>query len=127
MNETVSAWVAKAEGDYRVASREMAATADPSFDAVCFHAQQCAEKLLKAALIQRQVTPPRVHDLVELSRLLAAARPEWDWPVAELRRLSQSAVDARYPGSFATQQEAAQALAICSRLRDRLRALLGGL
>jgi len=125
MNETVSEWVVKAEGDYRVAVRELAVTDQPSFDAVCFHAQQCIEKLLKAALIQQGVVPPRVHDLAELSRLLAAARSDWGWSLPELRRLSQSAVDARYPGSLATQAEAEAAVAICTRLRERLRALLG--
>ena len=35
----------------------------------CYHAQQCAEKSLKAYLISKNVDPPRTHDLVELSNL----------------------------------------------------------
>lgn len=48
MKRETKEWVSKAEGDWRVAQREMAAT-DPVNDAVCFHAQQCVEKYLTAA------------------------------------------------------------------------------
>lgn len=47
MNEVVGEWVAKAEGDFATAWRELAATESPNYDAVCFHAQQCAEKYFK--------------------------------------------------------------------------------
>jgi HEPN domain-containing protein len=45
MNDVVQEWVSKAEGDYRTANREFAVTDEPNFDAVCYHAQQCIEKL----------------------------------------------------------------------------------
>lgn len=38
MNEVVREWIDKAEGDFRTASREMAVTEQPNYDAVCFHA-----------------------------------------------------------------------------------------
>ncbi len=43
-------WVEKAEGDFATARRELRARKDPNYDAACFHAQQCAEKYLKACL-----------------------------------------------------------------------------
>lgn len=70
MNEIVEEWIHKAEGDYRTALREMAATEDPNYDAVCFHAQQCIEKLVKAALIAQGVVPPKTHDLHLLCLML---------------------------------------------------------
>lgn len=45
-------WVGKAEGDFASAGRELRARKLPNYDSACFHAQQCAEKLLKAALQQ---------------------------------------------------------------------------
>jgi len=45
-------WINKAEGDLGTARREMKVTLEPNFDAACFHAQQCAEKYLKARLIE---------------------------------------------------------------------------
>jgi HEPN domain-containing protein len=46
MNELTEEWVNKAEGDFATAEREFAVQPAPNYDAVCFHAHQCAEKLL---------------------------------------------------------------------------------
>lgn len=43
-------WVEKTEGDFLTAARESRVRKSPNYDAVCFHAQQCAEKYLKARL-----------------------------------------------------------------------------
>lgn len=50
MNPATAEWVSKAEGDFLTAGRELRARKSPNYDAVCFHAQQCAEKYLKAVL-----------------------------------------------------------------------------
>ena len=48
--ESVRNWVAKAEGDFNAAAH-LLDTGDEEFnDAVCFHAQQCAEKYFKVLL-----------------------------------------------------------------------------
>ncbi len=106
MSGIVEEWIAKAEGDYATAQRELNATDSPNYDAVCFHAEQTVEKLLKALLIRLDVTPPRTHDLAELDRLLVPVCAEWSFPAAELRFLSRAAVDFRYPGESADKQEA---------------------
>src|SRR3954469_11516753 len=98
MTGTVSEWVDRAESDFRVACRESAVTADPSYEAVCFHAQQCIEKLMKAVLLDHGVLPPRTHDLLALAGQVTAAVPAWTWPTLELSTLSAAAVGFRYPG-----------------------------
>ena len=52
-------WVNKAEEDAAVAERESRVRKRPSPGAVCYHAQQCIEKYLKAVLqeMERQVRP----------------------------------------------------------------------
>jgi len=123
MNEVVTEWVDKAGGDYLTATREI--NADPAnYDAVCFHAQQCIEKLLKAALIARGKLPAKTHDLVVLSDLLRSIEPQWHWPVEELRLLSRSAVSFRYPGESADHEEAEAALHACEAQRQRLLVIL---
>lgn len=123
MNEVVREWIDKSEGDYLTATRE--AQADPpNYDAVCFHAQQCIEKLLKAALIAKGQMPPKTHDLTVLSNLLSSVDPEWHWPVEELRLLSRSAVVFRYPGESADREEAEAALRVSKAMRERLLSLL---
>ena len=68
MKPETQEWVEKAEGDLKVARRE-GQTADQVYDAVCFHAQQCAEKYLKAWLEEHNIAFPRIHDLIALLNL----------------------------------------------------------
>jgi len=126
MNETVRQWLAKGEGDFATAGRELGATPSPNFDAVCFHAQQCVEKLIKALLIHRGADAPRTHDLVYLSHLLSAAVPQWSWSVEELRFVSHAAVAFRYPGESAQREDATRAYELAGRMREALLVLLGG-
>ncbi len=123
MNGTVKEWIQKAEGAYTTAAREIRASESPNYDAACFHAEQCVEKLMKALLIHLGVTPPRTHDLAVLDSLLAPACPEWSWPVEELRLLTRAAIDFRYPGESADAEEAAKAFEIATRMRSKLREL----
>jgi len=127
MSAIVEEWIAKAEGDYSTAQRELNAADSPNYDAVCFHAEQTVEKLMKALLIHLGVVPPRTHDLAELDRLLAPVCADWSFPAVELRFLSRAAVDFRYPGESADKQEAAEAFAIASRARTKLKPLFEAL
>lgn len=120
MNETVKEWLAKAQADYRTSKRELEVRDGPNFDAVCFHCQQCIEKLMKALLILCGIVPPRTHDLVHLDKLLATVSASWALEDKQLRFLTRAAVDFRYPGEAAEHQEAAEAFDICTRLRARL-------
>lgn len=71
MNPLTHEWVDKAEGDFLTAEREYRARKSPNFDAVCFHAQQAAEKYLKAVLQEGGNPIPRLHSLAELLALIA--------------------------------------------------------
>lgn len=48
MKPLTAEWIQKAEDDFIVAQKMLRARKYPVYDAVCFHAQQCAEKYLKA-------------------------------------------------------------------------------
>jgi HEPN domain-containing protein len=123
MNDVVREWIDKAEGDYLTATREAQAE-PPNYDAACFHAQQCIEKLMKAAVIAKGQVPPKTHDLTVLSDRLNSLAPEWCWPADELRLLSRSAVSFRYPGESADREEADAALRVSKEMRQRLRSFL---
>jgi|HubBroStandDraft_6_1064221.scaffolds.fasta_scaffold340642_2 HEPN domain-containing protein len=62
--------VDKAEQDFRSAERLLSIEEDCPFDHVTFHAQQCAEKYLKALLVERGTDFPRTHSLRILTQLL---------------------------------------------------------
>jgi HEPN domain-containing protein len=124
MNATVKEWLEKAEKDFATARRELAAGDSPNYDAVCFHAQQCIEKLMKGLLIHLGVTPTRTHDLAYLNQPLASVCPDWSWPLEDLRFLTRAAVAFRYPGEAADKEDAQQAFRIAAGLLEKLLALL---
>jgi HEPN domain-containing protein len=121
MSPEIAEWAAKAEADWATAQREFRVRRRPNFDAVCFHAQQCVEKYLKARLIQAEIDYPRTHDLVALLGLLQKAEPLWQpWKDA-LAKLTYYAVTVRYPGESAECADAADALKIARLLREEMR------
>ncbi|OHB48623.1 MAG: hypothetical protein A2Y10_12140 [Planctomycetes bacterium GWF2_41_51] len=124
MNKIIEEWIRKADADYATASREMSVREDTNFDAICFHSQQCIEKLMKALLIKNGQTPPKIHDLFHLSLLLSPVCKKWSCRHEDLRYLTRASVDFRYPGESADKDEAAHALEICSNLRTVLHQLL---
>jgi HEPN domain-containing protein len=80
--DLVRQWVLKAEEDFGVA-KYLVAENTPYLRAVGFHAQQAAEKLLKALLVRHQIEFPKTHNLGELLDLVASvdrhlAESLWD-------------------------------------------------
>jgi HEPN domain-containing protein len=90
-------------------------------DAICFHAQQCIEKYLKAWLQEANIPFPRTHDLKELLELIVPTIPIWQTWQADLSGLSEHAVDSRYPGKFATAEDTTYAMRICDEVRQAVR------
>jgi HEPN domain-containing protein len=64
---------------------------------LCFHAQQAAEKAIKAVLIARGIEPPRTHSITALVDLLPADIPRPNDLMAA-RTLTSFAAVTRYPG-----------------------------
>jgi HEPN domain-containing protein len=117
MNALVAEWIEKAEGDYHTAEREWRVRKFPNYDAVCFHAQQCAEKYLKAFLLQRQIPFRPIHDLEVLLGSTIPVSPEFEFVRDRLLLLNDYAVDIRYPGEVATKDEAHSAQIRCIPVR----------
>lgn len=70
MHEEAERWRVFAREDLRMAELAMA---EALWNQVCFHAQQCVEKIFKAWLAERGETPPRTHKLADLIALLGDA------------------------------------------------------
>ncbi len=123
MKPQTAEWIEKAEGDWRVAQRELGSE-NPVYDAVCFHAQQCAEKYLKAVLEEQGQDIPKTHDLVVLLNLLPDRPLEIEGERAALARLSTYAVGFRYPGEDAAPEDAQESLEVARRIREQVRGKL---
>jgi HEPN domain-containing protein len=117
MKRIVAEWVEKAEGDFGVMQRELRGRKSPCFDAVCFHAQQCAEKYLKARLARAGVPFAKIHSLTTLLDQILPMEPLWESHRADLAHLSAYAVAYRYPGELADRSEAKDAAVCCRRFR----------
>jgi len=125
MNPLTREWIQKAESDILVAEKLLRVRKLPANDAICFHAQQCAEKYLKALLQEHGKHIPKLHDLGELLNLVVSFDPACQFLLADLETLNDYAVDFRYPGAFATREEARAAVKAAQVVREFLRQRLG--
>lgn len=93
----VQGWIAKAESDFRNIELVLPAE-DAPLDTVYFHAQQAAEKYIKALLTHLGIPFGKSHDLPEMLLLLPVGStvPQ---KVGDLSELTDAAVTARYPGA----------------------------
>ncbi len=117
-------WIKKAEGDYQVAKKEFRSD-KPVFDAVCFHAQQCIEKYLKAWFSENHRQFPRTHDLIVLFELGRDKLTELVIHRSSLAFLTTFAIAFRYPGDEALIEDAQEALEKMESIRLLLRWRLG--
>ncbi len=125
MKPITAEWAAKAEGDFATLERECRARKNPNYDGTCFHAQQCAEKFLKARLVEAGVKFTKIHDLTALLELVLPIEPSWEAFREDLAFLSDFAVAFRYPGESADRASATGARKRCRRFRDAARKSLG--
>ena len=110
-------WLDKAEGDFAMMEREGRARTQRNCDGICFHAQQCAEKYLKARLTEAGLDFKRTHDLMSLLDCVVAKEPLWEPFRRDLAYLSDFAVSFRYPGESATKEQAKDAIRRCRHFR----------
>lgn len=98
----------------------------PSYETASFHAQQAAEKALKALLVRYQVDFRKTHDLGELLRLAEPVAPGISQALGEVEALTPHAVDSRYPtaGVPVEREAAARGLALAERVCAHVRGLL---
>ena len=125
MNPLTLEWIEKAEGDMITAQREHRARSHPNYDAACFHAQQTAEKYLKAWLQESGVDIPRIHNLVELVSICIELDGTFAILEPELRGLDGYAVRTRYPGQNANREESLSAIIISKNVRIFISEKLG--
>lgn len=111
------AWVRKADADDLVIQR-LTSAGDQLWDIVCYHAQQRAEKMLKACIVKDGDQPVRTHDLLWLltdCRRRGIALGDID---EDCRYLTGFGGAARYPGVGLdpTADEARQAIDAAQRI-----------
>lgn len=125
--EIVRQWIKKAGNDLRNAEHTLTLQEDCPLDTVCFHAQQCVEKLLKAWLVFEGLDFPKTHDLTELVVLLPDNTP-FPISVDDCVKLTDYATVTRYPGEWEAieRSDAEQAVELAKRVQEVVRTILPG-
>lgn len=118
-------WLAKADEDLLVAGAILE-TEMSSYDTAGFHAQQAAEKALKAVLVRHQVNVRHTHEIDVLLASADRVAPGIRDRLRSAEDLTGYAVDARYPGPQRplTRDEAASYLEVARDVMAHVRDLL---
>lgn len=107
----VQRWLIKAENDLKTARATLAVSPEVT-DTVCFHAQQCMEKALKAFLTSADLHVERTHFLPRLVEQCIARDPDMASLNDAARKLTDYAVEVRYIDDWReiSRQEAEEAI-----------------
>ena len=93
--DLVEQWLIYAKSDLELARVDLPDSV--LLETLCYHAQQAAEKSLKAVLIYYSVSAPRTHNLGMLIDLLAEYT-DISESIRDVAILTEYAVSSRYPG-----------------------------
>lgn len=126
MTETTDplAWAAHAEEDF-ILARTALKRKQPLTYGACFHAQQCAEKYMKALLISKGADFPKTHDLLLLNNLCSSNGILLEIDSKHLNTLTDYAVRTRYPGNSPSVEDAKEAIELSKMVRSFARKFLG--
>lgn len=121
----VRAWLERAAGDLRAGAHLLVADPPLVGDAL-FHAQQAAEKAMKAFLTWHDVPFRKTHDLGEIGHQCVDVDPGLESLCARAERLTVFAWIFRYPGDAMKPpaREASDALALARDVYDAVLARL---
>ena len=121
MNPLTQESVQRGEADY-VTVQQLLSTANPLLhNIICFHAQQCIEKYLKAWLQEANMPVLRTHNLEELLALIVPTLPDWSAWQPDFKVITKYAVEPRYPGDPVTVENTEHASSICEEVRQAVR------
>jgi HEPN domain-containing protein len=114
----VQQWLSKAQQDLRGAEVILAGDFE-DYGNVGFHAQQAAEKYIKALLVRHQIEFPKTHDIAHLRELVARVDRNLADRLAAADVLTPYGVEFRYPGEPPlSRDQGRHALKLAEQVRD---------
>lgn len=120
--DRVRQWARYADEDLDLARQALTMGAKCPHRLVAYHAQQCAEKYLKAYLVHRCADFPFTHSI---SFLLELCRDFVTWPdsLGDADVLTRFAIKARYPGeeTEVSGEKARMGVDLATRVRGVVR------
>jgi len=121
----VKLWVYHAEEDLRLAQHGLKLKSSCPYKLIAYHAQQCAEKYLKAFLVYHKIDFPYTHNIARLLEL-CDEKADWTEKIKDAEELSPFAITTRYPGEYeeVTKENAKRAIKIAKSVKRTVRAAL---
>ena len=117
IKKRVREWLQHADEDLRLARHAFKLRSGVPYKLIAYHAQQSAEKCLKAYLVYKKIDFPYTHNISLLVEMLAPSAG-WSNDLLNVRVLSAYAITARYPGKErVTKQEALRAVSLAETVR----------
>ncbi len=120
--DLVQGWLRRAASDLRAIQATAAAG---SLDVACFHAQQAAEKYLKAYLVDRDGEVLHSHNIHKLLAVCGETNAGFEQLMDAADLLTPFAVEARYDTEFwPTSETVERAFLAAIRIRDLVASLV---
>ena len=122
-DDVAKGWMLKAESD--IENLTIMMERGKALDTACFHAQQAAEKYLKAFLSFNDIIFPRTHNIEELLGFCAKIDERFADLMEETTFLTDYAVELRYDVEFwPDKEEAETAFEAVSKIRQLVLSIL---
>lgn len=97
--EKVKMWIEIADEDLRIAKHAFSLESNVPYRMICYHAQQCAEKYLKAFLVYHLIDFPYTHSIDVLIKL-CKEKEDFSEKLQDASELTNYAIAMRYPGDY---------------------------
>lgn len=118
-------WVNYAEDDLRLAKCALSISGNVPYRLMAYHAQQCAEKYLKAYLVFHNTDFPYTHSIKTLLKL-CGTHAAWASELNDAEDLTPFAITARYPGedTNVSKKAALHAIKLAEKVRKTVKKAL---
>ena len=118
----VTQWLNYADEDINLARHALTLSTGVPYRLVAYHAQQCAEKALKAYLVYHRSDFPYTHNISRLLEL-CEEKASWTESIVDAEELSFYAVTTRYPGEEeeVSRDDALRAIELAALVRETIR------
>lgn len=125
LRQQIYKWIEIAEEDLLIAKHAFELKSNVPYRIIGFHAQQSAEKYLKALLVSRLIDFPYTHS-IEFLLKLCPAEYNLQKRLADTHVLTDYAVAKRYPSEFQklSREEAIESIALAEKVKSVVLELL---
>ena len=115
MDDLTAEWIKFSDTDLKTAKYLYDNMRPSPMEIICYHCQQSAEKALKGVLINKEITPPKTHDLEKLFAICKEYIPNINAVWRACNILNQYGIQPKYPEEIEITEEDVQEALTCAK------------